>query len=179
MVEHGWPSGARVSRYPTAGSHHSYGVDSTTRQFCANCIMKVVFNDCQASNQWRSGDRDDREVRDGKKIWKVPARWSALYSASHWHSSWEPRLVLRAKESNNQKVWRRIKQSKSHKYHYPIPLVFRIKTIKNPGKSREMGKTAASASPGRGDTTGRAIEKALPERTPNVGLSMISCIPPI
>merc|ERR1712086_412860 len=53
----------------------------------------------------RSGDRDDREVRDGEKIWKVPARWSALYSASHWHSSWEPRLVLRAKESNNQKVW--------------------------------------------------------------------------
>ena len=32
---HGWPSGARVSRHPTAGSHHSYGVDSTTRRFRA------------------------------------------------------------------------------------------------------------------------------------------------
>ena len=52
LVEHGWPSGARVSRYPTAGSHHSYGVDSTTRRFCANGIMKVFFNDCQASNQY-------------------------------------------------------------------------------------------------------------------------------
>ena len=92
----------------------------------------------------RSGDRDDREVRDGKNIWKVPPRWSALYSASHWHSSWEPRLVLRAKESNNQKVWRGIKQSKSHKYHYPIPLVFRIKLIKIPGNSREMGNTGSN-----------------------------------
>ena len=40
LVEHGWPSGARVSRHPTgpAGSHHSYGVDSTTRRFrrCSN-----------------------------------------------------------------------------------------------------------------------------------------------
>ena len=137
LVEHGWPSGARVLRYPTAGSHHSYGVDSITRRFRADGIMKVFFNDCQASNQCaQRGDRDDLEVRDGKNIWKVPPRWSALYSAWHWHSSWEPRLVLRAKESNNQKVWRGIKQSKSHKYHYPIPLVFRIKTIKIPGKSR-------------------------------------------
>merc|ERR1719149_596157 len=40
------------------------------------------------------------KCRDGKIIWKVPPRWSALYSAWHWHSSWEPRLVLRAKESN-------------------------------------------------------------------------------
>ena len=93
----------------------------------------------------RSGDRDDREVRDGENIWKCP-RWSALYSAWHWHSSWEPRLVLRAKESNNQKVWRGIKQSKSHKYHYPIPLVFRIKTIKNPGKSREIDNTGRRAT---------------------------------
>ena len=138
---HGWPSGARVSRHPTACSHHSYGVDSTTRQFCANCIMKVFFNDCQASNQWRSGDRGDREaVRDGRKSGKlsragvhcIPRRTSIVCAL------WEPRLVPRAKESNNQKVWRGIKQSKSHKYHYPIPLVFRIKTIKNPGKSREM-----------------------------------------
>ena len=141
-LEHGWPSGARVSRHPTAGSHHSYRVESATRRFRANCIVEVFFNDCQASNQCaQRGDRDDLEVRDGKNIWKVPPRWSALYSAWHWHSSWEPRLVLRAKESKNQKVWRRIKQSKSHKYHYPIPLVFRIKTIKIPGKSREMGNT--------------------------------------
>jgi hypothetical protein len=103
--------------------------------------VEVFFNDCQASNQCaQRGDRDDREVRDGKNIWKVPPRWSALYSAWHWHSSWEPRLVLRAKESNNQKVWRGIKQSKSHKYHYPIPLVFRIKTIKNPGEIPVNGK---------------------------------------
>ena len=74
LVVHGWPSGARVSRHPTACSHHSYGVDSTTRQFCANCIMKVFFNDCQASNQWRSGDRGDRDaVRDGEKSGKCPA----------------------------------------------------------------------------------------------------------
>ena len=46
--------------------------------------------------------------------------------------------IKSAEKSNNQNGWRGIKQSKSHKYHYPIPLVFRIKTIKNPGKSREM-----------------------------------------
>ena len=34
-----------------AGSHHSYGMDSAKRRFRANCIMKVFFNDCQASNQ--------------------------------------------------------------------------------------------------------------------------------
>ena len=80
LVVHGWPSGARVSRHPTACSHHSNGVDSTTRQFCANCIMKVFFNDCQASNQWRSGDRGDREaVRDGKKSGKCRARRSGLH----------------------------------------------------------------------------------------------------
>ena len=36
LVEHGWPSGARVLRYPTAGSHHSSGVDSITRRFRAD-----------------------------------------------------------------------------------------------------------------------------------------------
>ena len=57
----------------------------------------------------------DREVRDGGtggnlESARRAARWSALYSASHWHSLLEPRLVLRvrAKESNNQKVWRGI-----------------------------------------------------------------------
>ena len=79
----------------------------------------------------RSGDRDDREVRDKKRSGRC--RHAGLHCIPRRtgidHSSWEPRLVLRAKESNNQKVWRRIKQSKSHKYHYPIPLVFRIKTI--------------------------------------------------
>ena len=41
-------------------------------------------------------------------------------------------------ENRNQTIKCRtqIKQSKSHEYHFPIPLVFRIKTIKIPGKSR-------------------------------------------
>ena len=76
MVEHGWPSGARVLRYPTAGSHHSYGVDSITRRFRADGIMKVFFNDCQASNQYglttQRSDRGDRELRDAKKSGKCP-----------------------------------------------------------------------------------------------------------
>jgi len=76
LVEHGWPSGARVLRYPTAGSHHSYGVDSITRRFRADGIMKVFFNDCQASNQYglttQRSDRGDRELRDAKKSGKCP-----------------------------------------------------------------------------------------------------------
>ena len=71
-----WPSGARVLRYPTAGSHHSYGVDSITRRFRADGIMKVFFNDCQASNQYglttQRSDRGDRELRDAKKSGKCP-----------------------------------------------------------------------------------------------------------
>jgi len=54
--------------------------------------------------------------------------------------------IKSAEKSNNQNGWRGIKQSKSHKYHFPIPLVFRIKTIKIPGKSREMESTAAVAA---------------------------------
>ena len=50
--------------------------------------------------------------------------------------------IKSAEKSNNQNGWRGIKQSKSHKYHFPIPLVFRIKTIKIPEKSREMDNTA-------------------------------------
>ena len=44
----------------------------------------------------------------------------------------------RSRENRNQTIKCRteIKQSKSHKYHFPIPLVFSIKTIKTPGKSR-------------------------------------------
>ena len=76
LVEHGWPSGARVLRYPTAGSHHSYGVDSITRRFRADGIMKVFFNDCQASNQYglttQRSDRGDRELRVAKKSGKCP-----------------------------------------------------------------------------------------------------------
>ena len=53
--------------------------------------------------------------------------------------------IKSAEKSNNQNGWRGIKQSKSHKYHFPIPLVFRIKTIKIPGKSREMENTARAA----------------------------------
>jgi hypothetical protein len=49
--------------------------------------------------------------------------------------------IKSAEKSNNQNGWRGIKQSKSHKYHFPIPLVFRIKTIKIPEKSREMDNT--------------------------------------
>jgi hypothetical protein len=49
--------------------------------------------------------------------------------------------IKSAEKSNNQNGWRGIKQSKSHKYHFPTPLVFRIKTIKIPGKSREMENT--------------------------------------
>ena len=72
------------SRHPTACSHHSYGVDSTTRQFLRHCIMKVFFNDCQASNQWRSGDRGDREaVRDGRKCEKCPPPVCTVFRASH------------------------------------------------------------------------------------------------
>jgi hypothetical protein len=48
------------------------------------------------------------------------------------------------KKSNNQNGWPGIKQSKSHKYHYPIPLVYIIKRIKIPGKSREMENTGQS-----------------------------------
>ena len=40
------------------------------------------------------------------------------------------------KKSNNQEGWGEIKQSKSHEYHYPISLVYRIKTIEIPGKFR-------------------------------------------
>jgi hypothetical protein len=53
--------------------------------------------------------------------------------------------IKSAEKSNNQNGWRGIKQSKSHKYHFPIPLVFRIKTIKIPGKSREMENTGRVA----------------------------------
>ena len=49
--------------------------------------------------------------------------------------------IKSAEKSNNQNGWCGIKQSKSHKYHFPIPLVFRIKTIKLPEKSREMDNT--------------------------------------
>ena len=60
----------------TAGSHHSYGVDSITRRFRADGIMKVFFNDCQASNQYglttQRSDRGDRELRDAKKSGKCP-----------------------------------------------------------------------------------------------------------
>ena len=55
--------------------------------------------------------------------------------------------IKSAEKSNNQNGWRGIKQSKSHKYHFPIPLVFRIKTIKIPEKSREMDNTGG-APPG-------------------------------
>ena len=55
---------------------------------------------------------------------------------------WSKSTLNLLKKSNNQNGWCGIKQSKSHKYHFPIPLVFRIKTIKIPGKSREMGNTA-------------------------------------
>jgi len=51
-----------------------------------------------------------------------------------------------AGKSNNQKGSRKIKQSKSHEYHFPIPLVFIIKTIKIPGKSREKENTALAPS---------------------------------
>ena len=45
-----------------------------------------------------SGGRDDGEVRDGRKIWDVPARWSGtVFRVALACSSWEPRLVLRAK----------------------------------------------------------------------------------
>ena len=40
------------------------------------------------------------------------------------------------RNQTNQMPHTNIKQSKSHEYHFPIPLVFRIKTIKIPGKSR-------------------------------------------
>ena len=53
--------------------------------------------------------------------------------------------IKSAEKSNNQNGWCGIKQSKSHKYHFPIPLVFRIKTIKIPGKSREMDNTGVKA----------------------------------
>ena len=52
--------------------------------------------------------------------------------------------IKSAEKSNNQNGWCGIKQSKSHKYHFPIPLVFRIKTIKIPEKSREMENTGPS-----------------------------------
>ena len=55
--------------------------------------------------------------------------------------------IKSAEKSNNQNGWRGIKQSKSHKYHFPIPLVFRIKTIKIPEKSREMDNTGHSGRP--------------------------------
>ena len=51
-------------------------------------------------------------------------------------SKWSKGTLNLLKKSNNQNGWPGIKQSKSHKYHFPIPLVFRIKTIKIPGKSR-------------------------------------------
>ena len=55
--------------------------------------------------------------------------------------------IKSAEKSKNQNGWCGIKQSKSHKYHFPIPLVFRIKTIKIPEKSREMGNTARRTEP--------------------------------
>ena len=137
---HGWPSGARVSRYPTTGSHHSYGVDSTTRQFCANCIMKVFFNDCQASNQWRSGDRGDRELRDAKKSGKCP---HAGLHCSPRHTGivclCEPRLVLS----------KRIKQSKRpKKSKNQIPLRTSVPLI--PSHSKMKSKQSKSRdNPGK------------------------------
>jgi hypothetical protein len=60
--------------------------------------------------------------------------------------------IKSAEKSNNQNGWCGIKQSKSHKYHFPIPLVFRIKTIKIPEKSREMDNTdERSARDGQGN----------------------------
>jgi hypothetical protein len=53
--------------------------------------------------------------------------------------------IKSAEKSNNQNGWRGIKQSKSHKYHFPIPLVFRIKTIKIPGNGQHYGGAAQSS----------------------------------
>ena len=61
---------------------------------------------------------------------------------------WSKSTLNLLKKSNNQNGWCGIKQSKSHKYHFPIPLVFRIKTIKIPGKSREMDNTEWRAGAG-------------------------------
>jgi hypothetical protein len=44
------------------------------------------------------------------------------------------RLRYACKKRKRRALARNVKQSKSHKYHYPIPLVFRVKTIKIPGK---------------------------------------------
>ena len=112
-------AGARVLRYPTAGSHHSYGVDSITRRFRADGIMKVFFNDCQASNQYglttQRSDRGDRELRDAKKSGKCP---HAGLHCSPRHTGivclCVPRLVLS----------KRIKQSKrpkKSKNQIPLP----------------------------------------------------------
>ena len=56
------------------------------------------------------------------------------YASSHPGDIWG----WQAQSYGNQTIKCRteIKQSKSHEYHFPIPLVFRIKTIKIPGKSR-------------------------------------------
>jgi len=62
-------------------------------------------------------------------------------------SKWSKGTLNLLKKSNNQNGWPGIKQSKSHKYHFPIPLVFRIKTIKIPEKSREMGNTDTTTDP--------------------------------
>jgi hypothetical protein len=63
-------------------------------------------------------------------------------SAAAWSKS--TLKIKSAEKSNNQNGWPGIKQSKSHKYHYPIPLVYIIKTIKIPGKSREMENTGSA-----------------------------------
>ena len=158
LVEHGWPSGARVLRYPTAGSHHSYGVDSITRRFRADGIMKVFFNDCQASNQYglttQRSDRGDRELRDAKKSGKCP---HAGLHCSPRHTGivclCEPRLVL-SKRIKQSKRPKKIKESNTTS----IPLIpshskmksKQSKSRDNPGKS---GSGTLSSAPGSCETS--------------------------
>jgi len=105
-------------------------------------------------DRWRCGGRLGRHAVSRVPVTSAPTIAHACNSSDRG-SAFPRRAVLahlrcvtrpKTPPTNNQNGWRGIKRSKSHKYHFPIPLVFRIKTIKIPGKSREMENTGERSS---------------------------------
>ena len=69
-------------------SHHSYGVDSATRRgFAPMASWRYFSTIAKQVISARNGDREDREVRDGKNLESARSvLWRAFreYSASYW-----------------------------------------------------------------------------------------------
>ena len=78
LVEHGWPSAIRRASFAISDCWQPpqllYGVDSITRRFRADGIMKVFSTIAKQRNQYgfttQRSDRGDCELRDAKKTGK-------------------------------------------------------------------------------------------------------------